>query len=82
MNHVQIEGWNTTIGSSQPEYQPLFARKEIAEHVHNGTGELYVAESLTVAYELTPEELTALLNGGKLMLRQLGGWRPCALWVE
>lgn len=82
MNHVMIEGANATIGASQPEYQPLFARKETAEHEHNATGEKFLAESFTVAYEFTPEELTALLNGGKLMLRQLGGWRPCALWVE
>jgi hypothetical protein len=82
MNHVKIEGANCKIGADQPEYQPLFARKEVTQHTHNTTGEVYLGESLTVAYELTPEELTALLNGGKLMLRQLGGWRPCALWVE
>lgn len=82
MNHVKIEGANCQIGKTQPEYQPLFARKEMTEHVHNTTEEVLLAESYTVAYELTPEEITAVLNGGKVMLRQLNGWRPCQLWVE
>lgn len=82
MINVDIPGANCTLGKKQPEYTPLIARVEDTESVRADNGETYTARSITVGFKPTPEEMVALLNGGTLYVRQLGGWSPTAMWVE
>lgn len=82
MLNVPIEGVNCTIGEKQPEYTPLIGKREVTTSVRADNGEEYSAVSYTCGYLLSPEEIMALINGGKLYVRQLGGWMPTAMWVE
>lgn len=82
MRNVPIAGSNCTVGEKQPEYKPLVGKREVEMHTRADNGEQFPAMSITCGFELTPEERLAIMNGGVLHVRMLGGWAPVALWIE
>lgn len=65
MTSVKFEGYTQAIAEDQEEYQTVYA--------HVGTSNQFPsAKVITTCYQLSPEELKALLeNGGQIWYQQL-----------
>ncbi|UPT53328.1 hypothetical protein [Synechococcus phage Ssp-JY38] len=78
MNVEKPAGCTRVLGEEQG-YLPLPIRDELTRD--SGTG--IELPSMVSCYRPTPEELTCLLNGGRIYLRILGNAHPpVALWAE
>jgi len=81
MRPVRIEGYTRELAKDQPEYIPLCIRDEPVS-IDNGQ-EKMVVNSMTAAFEPTPQQLRILNAGGKIYVRILGiAWPPISLWAE
>lgn len=81
MRPVRIEGYTRELAKDQPEYLPLCIR-DAPYDLQTDKGPVTV-NSMTAAFEPTPQQLAILNAGGKIHVRILGtGWPPISLWAE
>jgi hypothetical protein len=69
MQPIEFAGQNVVLGKGQPQYQPLPAHRSR----NDGAG------TVTTCWQLTPDEIIAVINTGRVWIQQLtfgNGFQP------
>lgn len=70
------------MGANQEEFETIHCRHGV-RNFSTPAGEEYAAPFVESAIQLEPEDIAVLLNGGILVITQLGrGWNPLSLSVH
>lgn len=79
---ARIEGFTRELAKDQPEYARLPIRDEPCD-VAVGDAVIAQVNAMVSAWEPTPQEVKALVAGGKVYLRVVGTQHPpVAIWAE
>ena len=75
VNPVRIKGANLGLGADQKQYQTLYGLQEVRTDIKNFEGQ--GIPTITVAFELMPDEIDRLTKGATLRICILGtNWPP------